>query len=73
MRNLSVAQNECLVPETETELYDCCGSLAIESECRVFGIINVISLAAIVISIFVLPFRSQWWYSNWLLTFICMF
>ena len=59
----AAANNECLVPETSNELYDCCGSILIESECEVFGILNAVILGSLVISIFVLHFKSTWFHN----------
>ena len=64
---------DCLVPETQREIYDCCGSAFLENECRTFGVINAVITAAIVITIVVLHFKSTWWHSNWLITFILFF
>ena len=59
----AASQSECLVPETKNELFDCCGSDLIESECQVFGIINAVILGGLVISIFVLHCRSTWFHN----------
>ena len=65
--------NECLVPETKNELYDCCGSAFVENECQVFGVVNAVILAAIVVAIVALHFKSTWWHSNWLITCLLLF
>ena len=65
--------NDCLVPETEYEIYDCCGSVFIETECKTFGIINALIILSIVIAIVVLHFKSTWWNNNWLITFMLIF
>ena len=65
--------NECLVPETENELYDCCGSSLIENECKVFGYTNAVLLAAMPLAIVVLHFKSKWWNDNWLITCLLLF
>ena len=62
------AQNEamamdCLVPGTANELYDCCGSDFILSECKTFGVINALILGGLIISIFALHFKSRWFHS----------
>ena len=44
------AGNPCLVPEMDNELYDCCGSDAIEATCMTFGSINAAVLGLIIIS-----------------------
>ena len=57
---LLAAGNPCLVPEMDNELYDCCGSDAIEATCLAFGSINAALLALIILSWLVLLAKSQW-------------
>ena len=65
--------NECLVPETTNELYDCCGSALIENECKIFGVTNAAIGGAILISTIALHFKSKWWNDNWLITCLLVF
>ena len=73
MADVETEANECLVPETKNEMYDCCGSDVAIYECEVFGFINAIMLVSIVTSIFVLHYKSTWFHNNWLLTFTLCF
>ena len=65
--------DECLVPETTDELYDCCGSALVENECKIFGVTNAVILGAIVVSMIALHFKSKWWNDNWLITCLLVF
>ena len=54
------SSNPCLVPGMSTELYDCCGSSAVETTCTTFGTINAVLLGLILAGWIVLLVKSQW-------------
>jgi len=55
------------------ELYDCCGSDAIEATCHAFGWINAIVLGLIVLSWVLLLIKNEWFRSQLLLSFTFLF
>ena len=57
---LLAAQSSCLVPETDNEVYDCCGSDGIITECKTFGWLNVGVLAGILIFVPFFICKSHW-------------
>ena len=52
MTNFSAVEidSQCLVPGMFNELYDCCVSSAAGTTCKIFGSINAILMAFIVIA-----------------------
>ena len=70
---LAAADNQCLVPEMSNELYDCCGSDAIEATCTAFGSANAVVLGLIVISWVALMAKSDWFRYQLLLSFTFLF
>ena len=64
---------DCLVPETENEQFDCCGSDGVETECKVFGVINAIVLGVYVVGIIIMCLRSSWFRNQRLLACALIF
>ena len=62
-----------MVPDTANEYYDCCGAQSIETTCLVFGTLNAIMLAGVVISLISLIIVSQWFKNQLLLWFTLLF
>ena len=57
---LVAEQDVCLVEGTSNELYDCCGSDLIRSECHVFGMVNFVICGGLMLVILALHYNSRW-------------
>ena len=75
MTNFSAEEidSQCLVPGMFHELYDCCVSSAAGTTCKVFGSLNAILMAFIVIAWIILLIKNKWFRNNLLMSYVFLF
>lgn len=56
----SQIDSPCLVPKTDNEVYDCCGSDLVMTECKINGWLNVAILVSILIFVPFFVCKSHW-------------